>query len=122
MQSEDMEEIRYKEYSDEESHLYNETLKKIMEGLTKGLTFREACGAVELPDKQLKGFIEDDALKIMIADMHYAKGISLEKMAEGLQVQIDVLRKSNDEMLEDVGITVSELHKANNPDRPVGNA
>lgn len=117
-----MEEIRYKEYSEEESHIYHETLQKILEGLTEGLPFHEACSAVELPDKKLRGFIEDDALKIMIADIHYTKGISLEKMAENLQVHIDLLRKSNAEMLEDIGMTVSEIYKANNPDSTVGNA
>jgi hypothetical protein len=117
-----MEELRYKEYTEEESRIYNQTMDEIMEGLKNGLTFREACGAAKVHDGQLRGFIEDDALKIMIADMHYNKGIPLEKVAENLQVPLEKLKEASAEMLEDVGITAVELYRANNPDSPVGNA
>jgi len=117
-----MEELRYKEYTEEESRIYNQTMGEIMEGLKNGLTFREACGATKLHDGQLRGFIEDDALKIMIAEMYYNKGIPLEKVAENLQVPLEKLKEASAEMLEDVGITAVELYRGNNPDSPVGNA
>jgi len=117
-----MEEFRYKEYTEEESRIYYQTMDEIMEGLKKGLTFREACNAAEVQDGQLRGFIEDDALKIMIADMHYNKGMPLEKVAENLQVPVDRLQQASAEMLEDVGMTAMEVYRANNPDSPVGNA
>jgi hypothetical protein len=117
-----MEELRYKEYTEEESRVYHQTMDEIMEGLKKGLTFREACGAAKGNDEQLRRFIEDDALKIMIADMHYNKGIPLEKVAEKLQVPVDKIKEASAEMLEDVGMTAVEIYRANNPDSPVGNA
>jgi hypothetical protein len=117
-----MEEFRYKEYTEEESHIYHETMKKIMEGLTRGLPFDQACGLVKVPDEQLRGFIEDDALKIVIADMHYIKGISLEQAAEELNVHVDKLRRANAEMLQDIEITSVEVYRAQNPGSPVGDA
>lgn len=117
-----MEEFRYKEYTEEESHIYHETMEKIMEGLTRGLPFEEACSAVEVPDEQLRAFIEDDALKIMIADMHYTKGISLEQVAEELKVQLDKLRRANAEMLQDIEMTSAEVYRAQNPGNPAGDA
>ncbi len=117
-----MEEFRYKEYTEEESHIYHETMEKIMEGLTRGLSFEEACSAVEVPDEQLRAFIEDDALKIMIADMHYTKGISLEQVAEELKVQLDKLRRANAEMLQDIEMTSAEVYRAQNPGTPAGDA
>jgi hypothetical protein len=117
-----MEEFRYKEYTEEESRIYHETMEKIMEGLTRGLPFDEACSAVEVPDLQLRGFIEDDALKIVIADMHYTKGISLEQVAEELNIQVDKLRRANDEMLQDIEMTSAEVYRAQNPGSPAGDA
>lgn len=117
-----MEGFIYKEYTEEESHIYHQTMKKIMEGLTKGLTFHEACSAVDVHDEQLRGFIEDDALKIMIADMHYNKGIPLDKVAENLRVQVEMLRRANAEMLQDIEITSGEIYRAQNPGSPAGNA
>lgn len=117
-----MEEFSYKEYTEEESRVYHETMKKIMEGLTKGLTFREACSAVDIDDEHLRGFIEDDALKILIADMHYTKGLSLEEVAENLKVQVEALMRANAEMLQDIEMTSVETYRANNPGGPVGNA
>jgi hypothetical protein len=117
-----MEEFRYKEYTEEESHIYHETMKKIMEGLTRGLPFNEACNLVKVPDEQIRGFIEDDALKIVIADMHYSKGISLEQVAEELNVQVDMIRRANAEMLQDIEMTSMEMYRAQNPGSPAGGA
>lgn len=117
-----MEEFRYKEYTEEESHIYHEALKKIMEGLIKGLPFGEACSGIEVSDDQLRGFIEDDALKIMIADLHYNKGIPLEKIAEDLKVEYDILWRANTEMLQDIEMTSMEIYRKNNPGNPAGSA
>jgi len=117
-----MEEFSYKEYTEEESHIYHETMKKIIEGLTRGLPFAEACSLVKVADEQLRGFIEDDALKIVIADMHYTKGFSLEQVAEELNVQVDKLRRANAEMLQDIEMTSVEFYRAQNPGSPAGDA
>ena len=117
-----MEEFRYKEYTEEESHIYQETMKKIMEGLKSGLSFHEACGAADVADERLRFFIQDDALKILIADMHYTKGIPLELIAEELNVQIDMLSRADAEMLQDIELTSMEVFRAQNPGNPAGTA
>lgn len=117
-----MEDFRYKEYTEEESRIYYDAMGKIMEGLTNGMSFNQACSAVLVQDEQLRAFIEDDALKIVIADLHYNKGISIEKVAENLQLQIEVLRRANAEMLEDIEATSIEIYKAQNPGSQAGNA
>lgn len=117
-----MEEFRYKEYTEEESRIYHEAMQKIMEGLTKRLPFDEACSVVKIDDEQLSEFIKDDALKMVIADMHYNKGISLEQVAEDLKVQVDILSRANAEMLQDIEITSMEIYRAHNPGTPAGSA
>jgi hypothetical protein len=117
-----MEEFSYKEYTEEESRVYHETMKKIMEGLKSGLSFDEACSSAEVSDEQLRFFIQDDALKIVIADMHYTKGIPLEQIAEELKVQVDMLSRANAEMLQDIEITSMEIYRAQHPGTPTGTA
>jgi hypothetical protein len=117
-----MEEFSYKEYTEEESRIYHEAMNKIMEGLKSGLSFDESCSCAEVSDKQLRLFIQDDALKIVIADMHYTKGISLERIAEELKVEVDTLSRADAEMLQDIEITSSEIYRAQNPGNPTGTA
>lgn len=117
-----MEDIKYKEYTPEESKIYDEAIAKIREALKNGLNFNEACSTVDVKDVELKRFIVDDALKIMIAEMHYAKGMTLKQVADALRVPLKVIDIANIEMLQDVGITAAEVYKRSNPDNPIGNA
>ena len=117
-----MEDFRYKEYTEEESRIYHDAMDRIMEALHNGMNFRDACGTADVGDEELKRFIEDDALKIMIADMHFKKGASFEEVADALKVPVDIIIKANAEMLEDISISTAEVFKAANPDAQFGNA
>lgn len=117
-----MENFKYKEYTAEEDKIYNEAMVKIIEGVKNGLNFDEACSNANVDDEKLREFIMDDALKVMIAEMHYIKGLSLYEVASALKVSMETVNKANLEMLEDIGIASAEFYKQNNPDRPVGNA
>ena len=117
-----MGDFTYKEYTEEETEIYHEAMDNIMKGLEKGLSFHESCSGIVIKDEQLKGFILDDALKIMIADIHYNKGLPLQHVADALQVSIDTIKKANAEMLEDIEITAIAEYKMNNPQGLTGNA
>jgi hypothetical protein len=112
----------YKEYTEEETKIYHEAMDKIMKGLEKGLGFHESCNSIIIKDEELKGFILDDALKIMIADMHYNKGLTLLHVADTLQVSIETINKANAEMLEDIEISATAEYKMNNPHGLSGSA
>jgi len=117
-----MGDFTYKEYTEEETAIYHEAMDTIMKGLEQGLGFHESCSGISIKDEQLKGFILDDALKIMIADMHYNKGLSLEHVADALQVSIETINKANAEMLEDIEISAIAEYKMNNPNGLSGSA
>lgn len=117
-----MDEFEYKKYTLEEKKIYNEALPKIIEGLKKGLKFNEACAITNVEDKDLKEFIIDDALKVMIAELHYAKRFSLQEVADRLDVPIETINKANREMLEDVKRTARAIFKMENPDTTIGDA
>jgi antitoxin component of RelBE/YafQ-DinJ toxin-antitoxin module len=115
-------EFSYKEYTEEESRLYEQTLQKILQGLKEGMTFQAACSIAQLDDAVLKGFVEDDALKIMIAEMHYQQGLMLEQVAEKLGMPVDTLMRANDEMLQDVEMTSVEFYQSQHPGSHSGTA
>ncbi len=117
-----MEHFQYKKYTEEENRIYNESMDVIMRGLKDGLSFHEACSSVEVRDEELKNFILDDALKIMIADMHYIKSLSLQQVADALQLPFAKIEKANAEMLEDISITNEEVFKLKNRGTQYGNA
>jgi hypothetical protein len=117
-----MSDLKYKEYTPEESKIYEKAMARIREGLKNGLNFNEACGVVDVGDEELKRHIVDDTLKVMIAEMHYAKGMPLRQVADTLKVSIKDVDIANMEMLEDVGMTAAEIYRMGNPDSPMGNA
>lgn len=117
-----MSDLKYKEYSEEESRIYEKAMTKIREGLKNGLNFNEACSIVDVGDEELKRYIVDDALKVMIAEMHYAKGMPLMQVADALKVPLKAIYTANMEMLEDVGIAAAEIYRTSNPGGPIGNA
>jgi hypothetical protein len=116
-----MGEFKYKEYTEEENRIYNEAMDKIMRGLEDGLSFHDACSAAPVADEELKAFILDDALKILIATMHYTKGTPLDEVAALLNVSVEIVDKANREMLDDVAISSMEAYKLSS-DGPTGNA
>jgi hypothetical protein len=115
-------EFKYKEYSSEEDKIYESAISKIKEAIRNGFNFNEACSIVNVSDPALKRFIVDDALKIMIAEMHYEKNMPLPVVADRLKVPLKAVNIANMEMLEDTGIAAAEMFKKSSPVAPIGNA
>lgn len=115
-------EFKYKEYTPEEDKIYESAISKIKEAIKNGLNFNEACEVVNVGDPELKRFIVDDALKMMIAEMHYEKGMPLPVVADRLKVPLKAVNIANTEMLEDVGIAAAEMFKRSNVGEHIGNA
>ena len=117
-----MKDFQYKQYSEEESRIYNEAMDNIMGGLQKGLSFDEACAATDIKDTELKAYIVDDAMKILIADIHFTKGFSLQHVADTYSIPIDSVIKASREMMEDIEVTTSEIYRNSQTGSHVGNA
>lgn len=111
-----MREIKYKQYNAEEKVIYYDAMEKILTSLRAGGTFDESCRNVDISDETLKGLIHDDAIKVMIAELHYRDGLSLLQVAERLNVPVMKISYTSLEMLQDVSISSSEAFKKDNPD------
>jgi hypothetical protein len=117
-----MGDVTYKQYSPEESEIYNAAIAKIREEMAKGRAFTEACSSIEVPDDELRAFILDDALKIMIADLHFVKEIPLQDVARTLGLPLARIVVAGKEMIQDVEISAVEAYRRSHPDSPLGNA
>ncbi len=117
-----MAEVKYKEYSEEEDRIYCDAIAKVRECLACGATMEEACEALGPIEEQLRGFIEDDALKIAIAEMYFSQGLALDILSDRLRVPLDKLQKALGEMLEDVGQSSSEYYRMTHGEGSFGNA
>ncbi len=111
-----MKEIKYKEYTSEENVIYYDSIGKILTSLRNGSSFKEACSGVEILDPSLKNFIYDDAIKVMIAELHYRDGLPLDEVAKRLDISVVKISYASLEMLEDAEISSSEAFRQNNPD------
>ncbi|RMD58756.1 MAG: hypothetical protein D6828_02405, partial [Nitrospirae bacterium] len=58
--------FEYKEFSPEEEKIYDQAINELRDYIKRGLSFPEACEALNVKDKHLKYFIIEDFLKIMI--------------------------------------------------------
>ncbi|MCX8030512.1 MAG: hypothetical protein N3A59_02890 [Thermodesulfovibrionales bacterium] len=111
-----MKNFSYKKYTTEESAIYNDSIEKILKSLREGRAFDESCKEVEIVDANLKDLIFDDAMKVMIAELHYRDGMALIDVAQRLKVPVEKISIASLEMLEDVAISSSQAFNEMYPD------
>jgi hypothetical protein len=56
---------------------YEEAVKKMREELSRGGTYDHACEALAHISQEIKTFVREDFLKIIIAEEHFGAGIKL---------------------------------------------
>lgn len=103
----------YREYSEEESAIYEKAMQEILVNIKQGMSFQDAVDNVEVSDNNLKSLIEDDVLKILIAELCYVSKIPFEEFAKMLGLPIERVRNANFEMLEDIQMTLNNTFNKN---------
>lgn len=89
-------------FESEEDKAYRRSFEKIRRGLAGGLDFDSACAAIDVEDKELRKQIIDDMLKVLIAEEHFTKKVSLEELAEKLKISRERLESAKTGMLDEV--------------------
>lgn len=107
-----MEKPWYEEIKSEENRLYEESVNKIKEAVSRGLSFEEASGLISVEDVLLKSRMLDDALKVLIAEMHFVGKKPLKELAKILKLPAGKLEEAKKQMLEDVEKTAINKFKS----------
>jgi hypothetical protein len=105
---EDMPEFSFKEFTPEESKIYEEAVNSFRQALAEGKTLRQAYDNYEIPDNKLEKIIQADFLKIVIGERHFGQRQPLEEIAKSLDVTQDLLKNTLARMLQEVGITAAD--------------
>ncbi|MCK9420099.1 MAG: hypothetical protein M0R70_12045 [Nitrospirae bacterium] len=103
----DMPEFLFKEFTPEESALYEDAVNKFREAIAAGKTLRQAYESYTVVDKELEALIQADFLKIMIAERHFAQQQPLADIAKALDVPLDLVKDTHKRMLQEVGVTAA---------------
>jgi hypothetical protein len=103
----DMPEFIFKEFTPEESGIYEEAVNTFREAITAGKNLRQAYESYQIKDKDLESLIRADFLKIMIAERHFAQNQSLEDVAKALDVSFDLVKDTHMRMLQEVGVSAA---------------
>ncbi|MCG6550799.1 MAG: hypothetical protein L7F77_00620 [Candidatus Magnetominusculus sp. LBB02] len=107
-----MEDIKYKEYTKEESRIYDQAMEILKKSMDQGLSFDDAVLRLDIADEELKRLICDDFMKIFIVQFHYEKGLGLKDVAKRLGITHERVTEAHKAMLQDVQITsIAEYHK-----------
>ncbi len=104
----DMPEFSFKEFTAEESAVYEEALNKFREAVAAGRTLRQAYESYSIADAELRALIQADFLKILIAERHFAGRQPMEKIAKDLDIALDLLMDTHARMLQEVGVSAAE--------------
>jgi hypothetical protein len=103
----DMPEFSFKEFTPEEGRIYEEAVNRFREAIAAGKTLRQAYESYAISDKELETVIQADFLKIMIAELHFGKGQSLEEVAKALSVSNELIQDTKKRMLQEAGVTAA---------------
>ncbi len=97
----------------EENKRYKEMMGEITGAVKNGMGFDEACDTVDIEDAELKTSIIEDALKILIADMHFMQKMSTGRVAEILKIPVKRVNSARESMLEEVkAASIKAFHKS----------
>ncbi|MBF0568722.1 MAG: hypothetical protein HQK95_07615 [Nitrospirae bacterium] len=107
-----MEDIKYKEYTKEESAVYDDAMERLNQSMTNGLSLDDAVSRLDIGDEELRRLITEDFLKIFIVQLHYEKGLALKEVAKSMGITYERVMEAHKSMLQDVQITsIAEYHK-----------
>ncbi len=106
-QKAEMPEFSFKEFTPEESKIYDEAIGKFREAIAAGKTLKQAYETYSISDQELRSLIQADFLKILIAERHFGKNEPLEKIGKDLDVTLEVLMDTHARMLQEAGITAA---------------
>jgi hypothetical protein len=104
----DMPEFTFKEFTPEESKIYEEAISKFREAIAAGKNLRQAYESYPIADQELRSLIQVDFLKILIAERHFAQQQPLEKIARELDAPLELLMDTHARMLQEVGMTAAD--------------
>ena len=113
----------YDDLPKEQEKLYDESVRRIKSAVEKSMSFEQAASLVDFEDDALRAAIVNDALKVLIAEMHFAHKKTVEEVARALKLSPERITQARAEMLGEVEQSAIDAYKADHgQEGPKGNA
>lgn len=100
----------YDDNEPEDIKFLRDSLTKIKSGIKNGLSFDEASGIINFSDARTREEVLDDILKVIIAEMHFNGGKTIEDVAKAIRMPMARLVKARSEMMMDVEAAAIEAY------------
>ncbi|MCL4476506.1 MAG: hypothetical protein M1508_09815 [Nitrospirae bacterium] len=84
-----------------------DSIQKIRGAVEQGLSFDEACSLIAVKDPGLRESIINDALKAIVAEMHFSRGLPLKNLAMRLRLSLSRLLNAKEGMPGESGEVAS---------------
>jgi hypothetical protein len=88
---------------------YEQAVKKMREELSQGRTYDHACDTLVEVSQEIKAFVREDFLKIIIAEEHFGAGIEISDIALLLELPYEKVESAKLALLNDM-IREAENH------------
>ena len=98
-------------YETEEDKFYEEAVGRIRAAVGQGMSFEQASALIDVGDESLREEMLDDALKVLIAEMHLIGKKPLKDVAQALKLPEERLAKAKKEMLADIEASAIDAYK-----------
>ncbi|MBF0340436.1 MAG: hypothetical protein HQL95_05660 [Magnetococcales bacterium] len=103
------------DFSAEQDRLHTEAMERMRAAVAEGRRWPEVCSLVKMPDEAFKRLIQDDFLKVLIAERHFQGGERLKGMAKELGVPMELLMALKVSMLKEVSDAARQAYRLSNP-------
>jgi hypothetical protein len=98
-------------YDTPENREYEEAVNSVKEAVEGGMPFDEAAAKISLKDQSLREAAVSDALKVLIAEMHFTRKLPLTEVSEKLRLPLERVEAAKREMIQEVEAAAIEKYK-----------
>lgn len=91
-------------WSPERHKLYERAVRSLRQQISNGHTYYQAFDTLVDLDHEMRTYIEDDFLKILIAEEHFGANIAIDDMALFLDLPVHFLESCRDSLLKDMNM------------------
>lgn len=89
--------------------VYESATRMIRRSIDQGCTYDEACDIISNLDHDLKNFIKEDFLKIIIAEEHFGTGLDMDDLALYLGLSYEKVESTRDALISDIVRETTEI-------------
>lgn len=92
----------YVQFTDVMHREYERAVKKLREELSQGRTYDHACDTLPDISQEIRTFVREDFLKIIVAEEHFGAGVEISDIALFLELPYEKVESARLALLNDM--------------------